>query len=122
MNLSSREALLPVTLREGLAPLKMPTVYTSVPVAFMVLAVPMAREATSDSNPLDEVGEPSVKKMTTFFALLRAGSGFEARAAWARSKPKSARVAPLGLMDSTVFFSCVAPESSHTVRFCMIWE
>ena len=41
----------------------------------------MAREATPDSNPLDEVGEPSVKKMTTFFALLRSGSGFEVRAA-----------------------------------------
>ena len=87
MNLFSREVSLSVTLAEGLAPSKMPTVYTSVPFAFMVLAVPMAREATSDSNPLDEVGEPSVKKMTTFFVLLRAWSGFEARAAWARSRP-----------------------------------
>ena len=83
MNLSSREALLPVTLREGSAPSKMPTVYTSVPAAFMSLAVAMAEEATSDSNPLDEVGEPSVKKMTTFFALLRA----LVSAAWARARP-----------------------------------
>lgn len=81
MNLFASEVPLLETSAEGLAPPKMPTVYTSVPAAFMSLAVAMAEEATSDSNPLDEVGEPSVKKMTTFFALLRAWSGFEARAA-----------------------------------------
>lgn len=69
MNLFS--LLAPEGSAEGSAPLKMPTVYTVAFLSFMAFAADTALLATSDSNPLEEVGEPSVKKITIFLASSR---------------------------------------------------
>ena len=86
------------------------------PASFIDLAAATAELATPLSKPLLLVGEPSVKNTTIFLASSRPD-------VWpaASCNPKSACVAPAGLMALTVDFKSSANDPTHEVRFFITW-